>query len=463
MNNKVHTENRLNFLKDSFGIFDSDKHSFKTKQFIKNGFGDVIEVTNDDDLVLALIAIKKSNIKICICDKVFDLMVQSDPSSNNIYTQWMLNVFSKLLKQNNSESINSAIRFVNEDLPLAKEYLKIFDTNKRKVKFNELCKNSFILKGISNPKDINQYKSLGQLYDAVDPFIEKDSSEMEKLLYKFVDSGLAEIPVRDRKFTLFIPKTRDANVLFNKFTNWCTAKPDNGMFTSYTNNKTPSNKKSQIFIIIKNEFFDGILNDDTLHQIHFETNQIKCRKNLFNVDIFEKIILQSDGLSNYFYEILLKMAKQINSTENNNYLDYLIQFGFSDALFEFYDSNVDIIRLKNKRLSKLPDISKFKNLEILEIDDCGLTELHPSISYLKNLEILILPNNKLNTLPSELGDLKKLKFINLINNKVKTIFENVKNLDKLNGGSLHRILITRNDIGELNYNKLIKLLPNTLV
>ena len=54
-------------------------------------------------------------------------------------------------------------------------------------------------------------------------------------------------------------------------------------------------------------------------------------------------------------------------------------------------------------------------------------------------------------------------FINLLNNKVKTVFEDLKYLDKSNGGSLHRILITRNEIGELNYNKLIKLLPNTLL
>jgi hypothetical protein len=463
MNNNIYTENRLKFLRDSFDIFDDDKHLFKIKQLIKNGFDNVIEVSNNNDLILALIAIKKNNIKVSICNKVFVLMIESDPSSNKMYTQWMLNVFSKLLKENTNDSINSAIRFVDEDLPLAKEYLKIFDTNKRKSKFNELCKNSFILKGISDPKDINQYKSLGQLYDAVDPFIEKDSSEMEKLLYKFVDSGLAEIPVRDRKFTLFIPKTRDASVLFNKFTNWCTAKPNNGMFTNYTNNKTPNNKKSQIFIIIKNEFFDGILNDDTLHQIHFETNQIKCRKNLLNVDIFEKIILQSDGLSNYFYEVLMKMAKQINSTENNIYLNYLMTFGFSDVLFEFYDSNIDVIKLKNKRLPKLPDISKFKNLEILEINDCGLTELHPSISNLKKLEILILPNNKLKTLPSEIGNLKNLKFINIFNNQFKTIPEDIKYLDKSNGGSLHRIVTKRSDIGELNYNNLIKFLPNTLL
>jgi Leucine-rich repeat (LRR) protein len=77
--------------------------------------------------------------------------------------------------------------------------------------------------------------------------------------------------------------------------------------------------------------------------------------------------------------------------------------------------------------------------------------------------MLILPNNKLKTLPSEIGNLKNLKFINIFNNQFKTIPEDIKYLDKSNGGSLHRIVTKRSDIGELNYNNLIKFLPNTLL
>lgn len=463
MINKINTENRLNYLKDCFNIFDSSNPEFNIKQIKKNGFNDVVSVTNSNDNFLALIGIKKNNNKVFISDFVFEQMISSDPSSNNMYTQWMLNTFSKLLKKNDLDNIKSAIRFVEEDLPLAKTYLKIFDDNKRKTKFINLCKNSFILKGILDPRDINQYKSLGQLYDAVDPFIDKDSSEMSELLHKYVESGQAEIPVRDRKFTLFIPKNRDASVLFDKFANWCTAKPDNGMFRNYTNHKTPSSKKSQLFIIIKNEFFDGIINDDTLIQIHFETNQIKDRKNISNVNIFDKIISQSYGLSNYFYELLINYAKKINKIDDNPYLDYLIEFGFSECLFDFFDSNINVIKLENKNINKLPDLSRFKNLEILEIIDCNLSELNNTIGSLDNLKLLILSNNKIKELPSEIGYLKNLRCLILVNNNISEIPENIKYLDKSNGGSLHRFIINKRDINDINYKKLIDFLPTTII
>ena len=83
-------------------------------------------------------------------------MIDSDPTLNKMYTQWMLTTFNRLLK---SDKIIEAIRFVVEDLPLAKEYLEIFEGNKRKQKFKNLCSGSYILKDLSDPTDINQYKS----------------------------------------------------------------------------------------------------------------------------------------------------------------------------------------------------------------------------------------------------------------------------------------------------------------
>jgi hypothetical protein len=71
--------------------------------------------------------------------------------------------------------------------------------------------------GITDFTDINQYKSLAQLFDAVDPFIEKDASAIERTMQRFVDIGQAVIPVKDRKFTLFIPKSTEANVVFDNF------------------------------------------------------------------------------------------------------------------------------------------------------------------------------------------------------------------------------------------------------
>lgn len=455
---------RLKFLSNKFNVFSIKNLESKVNK-LKSDDNIVINIESGDGFCLALISEKviddKSKREINISDYVFDMMVDSDPTPNKMYTQWMLNTFYRLLKSND---IDNAIRFGVEDLPLAKEYLLIFESNKRKQKFKNLCKGSYILKDISDPTDINQYKSLGQLFDAIDPFIVRDSSDIERLLYKFVDSGQALIGVRDRKFTVYIPLTRDASTIFDPFANWCTCKENNGMFNHYTsNNRRPNGEKSAIYIIINNEFFSGKLEDDTLHQIHFETKQIKNRKNTDNVSIYENVLMKSESLTNYFHDELVYWSKKMKTTNNNLYVEYLVKFGFSDSLFEIIEESTPFIIFKDKEVPKMGDLSRFKNLEILEMNNTKLVEFHPSLFFLKNIEVIVVRDNKLTEIPKEIGNLKSLIFINIIGNKISNIPDSIKYLDKSNGGNLHRIAVSLRDIGEENYNKLKKLLPNTIV
>lgn len=458
---------RLKFLSDKFDIFDSKGLESKVKKLNSDGY-DVIKITSDDDgdNCLAIVSTIDIGDKVksyfSISKHVFDTMVDSDPTPNKMYTQWMLNTFQRLLK--NGKYVE-AVRFGVEDLPLAKEYLEIFEGNKRKQKFKNLCSGSYVLKNISDPTDINQYKSLSQLYDAVDPFIVRDASGIEQLLYKFVDSGQAEIGVRDRKYTVYVPLTRDASVVFDSFANWCTCKSGNGMFQHYTNNyKAPNGKKSKIYIIINNEFFSGKVNDESLYQIHFESDQVKDRKNDFsNTSLYEKVLMNSEGLSNYFQEILLDLSRMIKSVNNNQYLNHLIKFGFSDSLFEIMEETTPIIIFKDREVPKMGDLSKFKNLETLEMNNTNLVSIHPSVCTLQNLEVMVVRDNKLTNIPKEIGNLKRLVFLNILGNKIDEIPDTIKYLDKSNGGNLHRVAVSSKDIGDDNYQKLKRLLPNTLI
>ena len=455
---------RLKFLSNRFDVFSDDNLDTKINKLKSDG-NTVNIIESDDGICLALILEKTSDNKvkreINISNYIFDMMVDADPTPNKMYTQWMLNTFYRLLKSND---IVNAIRFGVEDLPLAKEYLLIFEGNKRKQKFKNLCSGSYILKDISDPTDINQYKSLGQLFDAIDPFIVRDSSDIERLLYKFVDSGQALIGVRDRKFTVYIPLTRDASTVFDPFANWCTCKENNGMFNHYTNNnKRPNGEKSKIYIIINNEFFNGKLDDDTLHQIHFESNQIKHRKNTNNVSIYENILMKSEAVTNFFHDELVYWSKKMKSTSNNLYVDHLVKFGFSDSLFEIIEESTPFIIFKDKEVPKMGDLSRFKNLEILEMNNTNLIEFHPSLFFLQNIEVMVVRDNKITDIPKEIGNLKSLIFINIIGNKISNIPDSIKYLDKSNGGNLHRIAVSLKDIGEENYNKLKKLLPNTII
>ena len=468
---KINIVDRLTFLAEKFDVFEPDEDNTfdsKLKSLTDDGYN-VKEVNSPNGEIIAIISSKVNNKdrilkKISISSSVFYNMVLSDPTDNKIYLQWMLNFISRLLKEETISNFELAIRFVDEDLPQAKKYLTLFEENKRKNKFKDLCKGSYNLLNVIDPTDINQYKSLSQLFDAVDPFIEKEPSSVERTLNKFVEIGQAEIPVRDRRYTLFIPKTTEANVIFEKFANWCTAVSNNGMFKNYTiNNKKPNGKNSDIYIIINNDFFEG--KSDELYQIHFETNQIKDRRNGQNVSIFENVMARSEGISNFFHKELLEMVRTSKGNLNNNrYLEYLIQFGFTDSLFELFDKETPAIKFTERRnIPKLPDISNFKNLDQLIICDANLVDIHPSIGKLENLEMLVLSGNNIKELPKEIGSLKNLIFLNLCGNPINNIPNEIKYLDKLNGGSLDRLAIKATDIGEDNYNKLKQLLPTTII
>ena len=234
------------------------------------------------------------------------------------------------------------------------------------------------------------------------------------------------------------------------------------MFNSYRNgHKKPNGKESDIYIIINNKFFTG--ESDEMYQLHFETGQLKDRKNTHqNVSIFECVISQSEGLSNFFHDELIIMAKGFKKgLENNKYLDFLIQFGFTDSLFEMIEEETPTIKFMNREIPKLPDISRFKSLDQLIICSGKMVELHPSIGKLTNLQMISLTDNRIKTLPKEIGFLKKLMFLNLIGNPIKDIPSEISYLDKTNGGSLHRVGVKEEEIGSENYRRLKELLPTT--
>jgi hypothetical protein len=277
---------------------------------------------------------------------------------------------------------------------------------------------------------------------------------------KFVESGQALMPVRDRKFTLYIPKTLAASTVFSDFANWCTASPGNGMFKSYTERKKPNGENSNLYIIIDNDFFTG--ESKKLYQLHFETGQLKDSRNGSNADIYEEVLSKSEGLSNYFYEELITMAREFkNGLDNNLYIDNLIKFGFAESLFDIMEESTPIIKFLTRQIPRIPDISKFTELDQLIIINAKLVELHPSIGSLENLKILSLTNNRIKELPKEIGNLKNLLFLNLNGNPLEDVPASISKLDASNGGSLIRLGVNREDVGEKIYKRLQELLPTT--
>ena len=419
---KLDVTERLAFLAEKFDVFELDSDgnaNDKRNSLHEEGWEEIsIYGGRDNHLVIAVVSSKLNKrgfpiIKVSVAYNVFTAMVGADPTPNKICLQWMLNTFSRGLKEGYDDE---ARRFVEEDLPQANEYLTLFEGNKRKKKFREMAEYS--LKDFKDITNINEYRSLSQLFDAVDPFIIRDSSEIESMMNRYVNMGQATIPFKDRRYTVFVPKTLDANVIFDRFASWCTAKAGNTMFKNYTeNHKKPNGDNADIYIVIDNGFFEGL--NENIYQLHFETGQIKDRSNSMhrNANLYDEVLTRSVGLTNYLGSELMGMAKDFKGgVDSNNYIDTLTEFGFTESLFEFFDEETPIIKIdsetskKKRKVPKLPDISRFKKLEMMVIMDSSLSVLHPSIGSLKNLMLLSLNGNKIKELPSELGNLKNLEF-----------------------------------------------------
>ena len=65
-----------------------------------------------------------------------------------MYVQWMLNLFTRMVKDENEESLAAAIRLVDEDLPQANNYLtvlKVINVRKNSKRFLRILSHLKIL------------------------------------------------------------------------------------------------------------------------------------------------------------------------------------------------------------------------------------------------------------------------------------------------------------------------------
>jgi hypothetical protein len=180
-------------------------------------------VTFLKDKYLALIWAKyqeKERHKILDSDQqVFEALQNADPTGKKNYFQWLVLTY---LNDNT---------FLIEDISRVYDALVIFERAKSKIPV----------------KDINQYKTLKSLYDAVEPFenqeiISNNEAERRKR-QAFFDSGQAELYYKSKNFTVIIPKTIEASQYFGQGTKWCTAGKNNNMFNAYT-------KKGPLYILL---------------------------------------------------------------------------------------------------------------------------------------------------------------------------------------------------------------------
>lgn len=166
----------------------------------------------------------------------FDQIVKADPTSKpnkmGIYCKWLLTLYT-------------AGKLLLEDLYKATEYLTTFTKFKAKIQ----------------QKDINQFKSLPDLYNVIQPFAEapdqatSNSDEVRK-----AKQGADKV-YEDSQWLIIVPHTMEAAKYYGANTQWCTASDNNNMFDEYYS-------RGELYINI-----DKVNNRK--YQFHFEDEQFK--------------------------------------------------------------------------------------------------------------------------------------------------------------------------------------------
>ena len=208
----------------------------------------------------------------------------ADPSQNKQHTQW-------ILKQYKNKSIRQ------EDHPRINTALSLFQKHQSKLP----------------RKDLNQYRSLNDLEDSLEPYKETISNKEQKKLDK---SGAEKIH-DENGFKVYHLKTKEAACHYGKGTKWCTAADKNNMFHNYNdrgpiyyiegkNNK--GERKKYQFHFNSKQFMDDKDSDIDMNEFIKNNPEIKNVKEF--EDLYPSLPLTPEG---YKYHI-----NKLNNGEYNS-------------------------------------------------------------------------------------------------------------------------------------------------
>ena len=153
-----------------------------------------------------------------ISEEDFNTIVNSDKISSNLannklgmYAKWLLNLYK-----------NGNLKL--EDLYKAEQYLPVFD---KLYKSNKL-----------QNRNLNAYKSLPDMYDVVEPYLEKKSISKSDEKRDIKEGGSEKI-YEDENWLLIHIKTKEAAIYYGKGTQWCTASTESKNYFDYYNSEGP--------------------------------------------------------------------------------------------------------------------------------------------------------------------------------------------------------------------------------
>lgn len=421
-----------------------------------------------DKLVEPKVDKDNKKMKPLLTPKEFLSLVQGDPKSNlegvtpetfkpedlakikaGGYVPWLVKMYLGVkpdMDENHprfQEQLKAAKNLFLEDLYKVTEDLAKFDRFKTRLP-EEL-------------RNITNIKSTQQLYELVKDFSAKkkrtSAEEKKKAAETFEHPG-AEVVFRGSNWT--VVKIEDKGDLGKSAavyyggsmkgtgvgeTRWCTSSPGLDWFNRYI-------KTGPLWVILPNNW-DGKRGEISglpagRYQFHFPEAQFMDADD-HQIDLASHFNGDMEELKPFFKPMFAKSfitqgregtRFKIDSFRSGSMGKYISIYGINDVL-EGLPDNVDVIEIINNdaqgMILDLPDLSRFKKLETLILQNC-IKDLPESVCGCESLMFLTLNNNsQLNKIPDCAWNLPKLLLVNLSNTKAtipKSVEEDLKSKGK---------------------------------
>lgn len=374
---------------------------------------------------------------------ILKLITEADPTPNKEYVQWVLMMYTRILKDREPTSgfDDEANKMGGDSFLFFENLAKLFDalTTFHRIKNTKLLS--------QDQKDIYTYRSIDSFVatvmtaQIVPAEIQTSGADntINVLSSKELDEikhNRAKLLYQDQDWIVVHTVTQEANAVFGENTTWCTAGTRHStMFEHY-------NRQGKLFVLLKNKAGAAAhLKTNPLNrmQFHFESDQF-----MNSLDRRIDILLffrDYPNVKNYFREYIVESLLKVHKSKVDEMLKVLKKYGMVRELIPILrDMKTKVLNLtgfvSGNSDFELGELGTIITLEDLTLRDCMMTEVPEAIRPLKNLKILRLSGNKIKKIPSWINEFPKLEQLNVMKNEICEPFDvsGLTNLISLNMG-----------------------------
>lgn len=377
---------------------------------------------------------------------MFNYFMEFDPSVNKEYLSWFVNLYSDLVKAR-PQLIKSNHTGENFNKTVFDKEVRFFEDFGKMAEAIE----SFIFLKKTNvltqeQKDINRFTNYNEFVAMVKPYMDSDEGDSAvhtldhdeiKCIQNHVkfkeskkDDGSprAELVFENKEYVIVVTHNKEANVIFGKYTTWCTAGTRYGsMFDNYAN-------RGLLFVLIRKGCGSKkeIKRDAKYRmQFHFESKQY-MDANDAGINISE-FMGNNREVKAFFKEYII--SKVIPSMSNSNkvsnkgenVIDFLKTLGFADEIIKILKASKPThFDFSNYKIQDeyIENIGELETLEELQLNNCNITKLPTSIQNLKNLKALHVRSNKdIKAIPEWINTLTNLEILDVANCDIENEFD----------------------------------------